>query len=268
MKISKYFTYLKTGLQQAMIKKFDLFGYITTSLIAFLASYLFWRTVYEGVDIINGYTFSEMLVYLILVNLLKYINESNILNDVAYDIRKGEISGNLLKPHNIHLEKLSRLIGSKIYYILIVIPGYILIGILLSTIYGNIEYNLINMLAGFILIFIGFFINFYLDLTIGYLGFWFAVVWFLSHLKSIIVKLLGGRYFPLNLLPDTLAKINFYLPFRLIYFTPLDYITGNRSVSEYFLKDVLIAFFWLLIFIVLANLVFVKGVKKYEAFGN
>jgi ABC-2 type transport system permease protein len=113
----------------------------------------------------------------------------------------------------------------------------------------------------------GFLMHFFLDLSIGWLAFWIDDVWSFEHFKGITFGILAGVSFPFEFLPGNIQWLFNFLPFKFLYYTPISYVLGKRGLEELG-GDLLSISLWAVGFSVLSWLLWRRGLRKYEAFGN
>jgi ABC-2 type transport system permease protein len=73
--------------------------------------------------------------------------------------------------------------------------------------------------------------------------------------------------FPLDLLPGWAHEIVKVLPFQYLAYTPAAIFLGKIQGSELWTSLALEAC-WLLVFIVLARIMFQRGIQRYSGFGG
>jgi ABC-2 type transport system permease protein len=110
-------------------------------------------------------------------------------------------------------------------------------------------------------------LHFALDLAIAHLAFWVVDTWAFQHLKNITFSMVGGFNFPYDILSKNVRIIFEFLPFKFFYYTPISYILGIRSGVTALTQDLLQMILWTMLFIVIASLLWKKGLQKYGAYG-
>jgi len=95
----------------------------------------------------------------------------------------------------------------------------------------------------------------------GMLGFWYLTIWHLDQFLNDIIKLFAGVWIPLWLFPGFLSDFANYLPFRLIYFSPITIFLEKVTIEEilfiYMQQLITVVFLVLLI-----ALTWRKGIRK------
>ena len=95
---------------------------------------------------------------------------------------------------------------------------------------------------------------------VGLISFYSISSWGISSLKYAIITLLSGKFLPLSLYPGFIKTIINILPFKIMYFLPLNYIVKSNSVV--FLENVVFQLFWILIIYLKNMVLFNRMVKR------
>ena len=120
------------------------------------------------------------------------------------------------------------------------------------------------MIYFFIFVFLGLMIHLMFFYIIGVSSFWFGFIFGLNFGTQMIVNFLSGSLIPLDLLPDTIVKINNFLPFKYIIYMPIEVFSGKVELGlNILIKPIL----WIFVFYVIGVFMFKKGIKKYEGYG-
>jgi len=81
------------------------------------------------------------------------------------------------------------------------------------------------------------------------------------------LEFFAGAYFPIDVLPKWLSNFIYLTPFPYLVFFPMKIWLEQLSLTMVF-KSIIICGFWLVVFYWLANFLFKKGSKTYNAYGN
>lgn len=227
-----------------------------------------WVNVYKnsGGGTIGGYTFHEMITYLIGTGL---ISSSVLLisqgDEIDNDINRGFLSNYLLKPVNVNIYWLSRDMARKI----------------LTTIMGFVAFGLIILFAGkyliapasftalifvFLAILLGALLHFIFFYITSVISFWLGRTWGFRFVVRITMEIATGIIIPISFLPGIWGKIFGFLPFRFIAYFPMQIYLGKITMPE-MLAGFAQGFVWLIIFVVFGWYLWRKGVKHYTASG-
>src|SRR5262249_26031872 len=126
----------------------------------------------------------------------------------------------------------------------------------------------LDVLVVFVLSLIqAFLLGFFLEATIGMIGFWFLNVSSLLFVYMLFNFFCSGQMFPLNILPSPWDSIVLGLPLQYLSFFPaavfLQKITGAAMWWGLAVQTA-----WTVFFVVACRVAFNRGVKRYSAFGG
>jgi len=112
-----------------------------------------------------------------------------------------------------------------------------------------------------------FLLGFFLESTIGMIGFWFLEVNSLLFVYMLLNFFFSGHMFPLDMLPASLQEVVKAIPLQYLAYFPaavfLQKVQGTELVYGLFVQ-----FLWVLFFIVLNRIAFARGLRRYSAFGG
>jgi ABC-2 type transport system permease protein len=108
-------------------------------------------------------------------------------------------------------------------------------------------------------------IYFYINLVFGSLAFWSRDIWAPRFLLMVIMEFATGAMFPLDMLPDLWQKIIFFTPFPYLVYVPLKIYLGTDSNL---FVHLITSFAWVIIFGIIARIIWRKGIESYEAEGR
>lgn len=265
--LRKYFYIFKSTWQEYMAYRANFFLEILGGAALFGAILFLWVNVYKNSGgTIGGYTFSEMITYLIGTGL---ISSSVLLisqgDEIDNDINRGLLSNYLLKPVNANLYWLSRDMARKI----------------LTTIMGLVAFGLIALFAGkylvapasfaasifvFLAILLGVLMHFLFFYLTSVISFWLGRTWGFRFVVRITMEIATGIIIPISFLPGIWKDIFGFLPFRFIAYFPMQIYLGKIAMLE-MLYGFAQGFIWLGIMGILGWYLWQKGVKYYTASG-
>ena len=116
-------------------------------------------------------------------------------------------------------------------------------------------------------LFNGLIIAFYINLIISFASFWTTETWALRFIFSILLSLLSGSYFPLDMLPKPLYHFALLTPLPYLFFIPTRILIG-RFDSSLLLWELTASFAWVIICGLLARFIWQKGNKIFSFWGK
>lgn len=275
--LRKYKPFLKAGAMNAFAFKGAIFTWLFISFLQILCVVFLWIAVYQysenGMDsVINGFTFKEMIVYNVFVNIFGFATlGGDTLFTINEDIKKGTIDLAFTKPISYRLrlgmENLGNLLAINM---MIGIPGFVIAFIVFISI-GYIQVTPLFFIISIILFLIGQLIANLLNDTINYicgvLCFYTSSGWGINQAKDVIVSFLCGRLLPLAFFPGLFGVIIGYLPFAGISYYPVLILIGKVDLLTS-IHYVGFSLSWLILLNILAKLLFNHASKKITVQGG
>ena len=264
--MQKYLTIIKITWQRALTYRFSVFSYRMGEMIENLVLILMWSVVYaDGQQSIKGYDFNEMITYVLMGNLINVIVRNWLYNVVSNDIKNGTLSQFLVKPIEYFRYIIIREIGRISFaFVISVATNLTLILLFYKIFYFNDD--ILDLLVIFLIIVFAFIFELLLSYLIGLIAFWIDEVDGVFLTIDRIKKFFSGGYFPITLLPVVFVKISFLLPFAYSYFIPtqiylkkMDLMTGVKGIG--------VQLIWIMLLYLIINIVWRRGMKKYEGVG-
>lgn len=202
-------------------------------LLIFINIYL-WRAIYDNRVTINGFSESEMILYIILVRVLRMLYPFGVTKSYAEMVKSGNIAAMLLKPISVEGQTLSSAVGNSIYSILFCcLPSILLIPFwrLEDTIsLSKMGLALFGALNAYIFVYL-------YEMIFGALSYYTKSTWGIELLKNTIMTLMAGELLPIAMYPRFLQMLVQNLPFGSIYNLPISLLIENEieNVSRNFI---------------------------------
>lgn len=96
----KYLTLTRAGIIESLQFRLGTLVIIAGNLLYLIVVFFLWKAIYAsaGMDVVNGMTFSDTLIYLVLATALFNFMEMYVVWDMGRSIQSGKITLDLLKP--------------------------------------------------------------------------------------------------------------------------------------------------------------------------
>ncbi|MBP5383415.1 MAG: ABC-2 family transporter protein [Lachnospiraceae bacterium] len=221
MKIRKYLALTKAGIIQELHFRLGTFVTIFGNLIYLILVYFLWKAIYASspADTVNGMTFTDTIIYLVLATALFNFLEMFIVWDMSRSIQSGEIILDLLKPVNYRRYKFFSYFGDNVVtFFLTFLPTFVVVYLIT---HGAIRLGL-NLLFFVVSVALALLVNFHIELLVATICLYTESTWGINIVKESIVLMLSGATIPLAFFPEKLRTVVEYMPFRCIYDTPLN----------------------------------------------
>lgn len=213
---------------------------------------------------VGGFTAGDFIAYYLLSLLMRQMTAVWVAWELDFDIRHGDMNTKLLHPIQPIHEYISFNLADKVMRAVIFVPLVILVvlvvpGISLVATPLNIGLFLVAVVGAWGMRYLNQFV-------LGLFGFWFSQALVLTDIFWMLFLLFGGGIAPIELLPEPLHTIAYYLPFRYMMSFPIEIMMGRIA-----LNDILIGFgtilVWLAALFMVYRFLWARGMKKFGAFG-
>ena len=100
MKLKRYLALTRAGIIEALQFRLGSFVIVVGNLLYLIVVYFLWKAIYAsaGTKVVNGMTFSDTLIYLVLATALFNFMEMYAVWEIGRAIQSGKIVLDLLKP--------------------------------------------------------------------------------------------------------------------------------------------------------------------------
>lgn len=236
------------------------------ALVVLISFYYFWSALLKHRTSFAGYDRTQMITYVLGMNVLRSIVFATRTEEIASEINHGRLSGYLLKPVNFMLYTLFRDLSEKSINLvssIIEVFGLILI------FHVNLQWpqNIQTWLLFLASIIGATWLYFILSFMTGCWGFWTAESWGPRFLLELFLEFTAGAFFPLDVLPQLAQQIIKSFPSPYLVFFPLQIFLGKLNSTQ-IMNGFLIQVFWILAISGLARWVWFKGMRNYNAVGS
>lgn len=263
--MKKYLYVMKTTFQDtlqyssSLIFRFLGFAVVMSVLISL------WNFLYsEPGSTINGYTFTQMIWYLLLAEIITFGSGSKVAtNEIRNTIKSGNIAYQVTKPYNyIGFTICKFLADTFIRFIL-----FLIVAVILGFIFaGPIEnFNLISLIPAIPVFFFAILITGMVKILISLSAFWVEDSNPFQMVYSKIV-LIFGVLFPLEMFPHIIQTIIKFTPVYGVSYGPAKLIINfNSSILTNVLLSQVIT---IIVVAILLKIVYERGVKKLNVNGG
>ncbi len=274
----RYKPFFKAGMMSLFAYKFQQWMWVLVTALSIVCTVFMWVGVYKsspnGADsVINGFTFKDMIVYVVFMAIFSFVSFSGETSWVIMDdITEGTIALSLVKPISYRVRMIFTTLGNDvacilwvglpcfiISYVVFVAIGYIVITSIWAFLLQMLLFLLAQLMA--ILIFDC------IDYIAGTLCFYTTSGWGLNQLKLSIVQFLSGSLLPLAFFPPWLGKILQYSPFVGLSQNPVLIFMGKMQPLEA-IANIGLALVWWIVLEVLARFIFQSASKKITVQGG
>ncbi|OGG05830.1 hypothetical protein A2872_03110 [Candidatus Gottesmanbacteria bacterium RIFCSPHIGHO2_01_FULL_42_12] len=217
----------------------------------------------SGSHVIGGMTVSMVIWTLMFTQGFQTATRPGVIRLIDEEVKSGNLAYSLNRPYSYllfhYFSHLGRLVP--------ILFANIVIGILATVVLaGPINITGIGILAGIILLFFGYTLDFLISFMVGLTAFWVEDTSAFNWIYQKGQMVFGGNILPLALFPPGLRAIAELTPFSQLFYgsaqTIVNFTMGN------FLKFLSVQLFWVVIFAMLAVYLFRKGGRNVSINGG
>jgi len=264
----KYLKVFDIGLQNTFVYRWNFLLRSMFGFVPLLGTVFIWRAMFEARGAsIGGYEYHSMIFYFLLTLLAEnLITPTEDEWQIAADIRDGQINSFLTKPLNYLAYRFTLFLSYRLLYTVVTIlpltlvfawfrdyitlPGHLLTWPLTAV--------SLAMAAG---------IQFFIAYSLAMLAFWILEISTVVFILYSFEYFLSGQLFPLDIMPAGLQALLHWLPFTYeLYFPVAIYLEKVRGPALW--SGLAIQTAWLLVMFGFARLMWLRGVRRYQAVGG
>ena len=247
--MKRYLPVYYLGLKNSLIYRANMIMKLVLQLASLLVTVLMWKFI-----LAESGNFQQMARYLLATNLISLIFTTGPVFQFADMVESGNLSLYLTRPLSLYWYLFNYNLGLQTPLLLL----YLILLLFLVKSAGPVFLLLIYLLLSSLMFFS-------LMMVLAMLSFWLINMWPLRSGINAVYLLLGGLYFPLNLLGPVYQYLK-YNPFSLVTDFPARLLTGATSQRDLF-ANCLAVCCWLLFSVLLGKALFKKGIKTFEGAG-
>jgi ABC-2 type transport system permease protein len=267
--LGRYFDFYRTAMKIAILEQFQYRAanyFYMIGMIAEPVIYLVvWSTVAQAQGgEVGGYTPGAFAAYYIVWTLVRNMNI--VFTPYGWEgrIQRGRLSMELLRPiHPLHGD-VAFFAGWKVVVIILWLP----LALGLSLIFKpDLSPNLLEGVVFFFAIWGAYLIRTMSLSLLGMITFWTTRVSALFELYFAAELILSGRLVPMSLMPEWVQQVANFLPFRWTFGFPIEALIGALSPQQ-LISGLGMQLLWIGLGILVVNVVWHFGIRRYSAVGN
>jgi len=278
-RVKTWWTILRICLEERLVYRGDFALGTLMRFLPIVTQIFLWYAIFEavkdtrGLQEIRGYSYTNFVAYYLLTMVSRaFSSMPGLASGIAKQIRDGEIKKFLIQPVDMLGFMLLGRIAHKMAYYSVAIAPFALVFFLCRGLFRGLPENAATQSVGTLMAFLaslgmGFVLGYFLEATIGLIGFWWLEVSSILFLYMLFSFFLSGHMFPLDMLPEPWSTLVELLPLKYLAYFPAAVFLGKMSGPE-LIWGLSVEFVWILFFIGLSRFLYHRGVKRYSGFGG
>ena len=264
-----WWTILRIALQERLVYRGDFALGTLMRFLPIVTQIFLWSAVFQarGNGRLAGYSYEEIVAYYLLTMVARaFSSMPGLASGIANQIRSGEIKKFLIQPIDLLGFLLLARVAHKLAYFTVATLPFAFVFFLCRDFFPGWP-SPTALGAGVLSLVLAFLLGFYLEASMGLVGFWWLEVSSLLFVYMLFSFFLSGHMFPLDILRE---------PYRtLVGLTPLEYLAYfpaavflGKIQGWGLVQGLSLQAFWVLFFIVLSRVLYHFGARRYSAYGG
>jgi ABC-2 type transport system permease protein len=267
--LKTWWTILRICIEERLVYRGDFALGTLMRFLPIVTQVFLWKAIFaaNGDTDIAGYNYHDFIAYYLLTMITRaFSSMPGLASGIALQIRNGEIKKFMIQPVDlIGFLLLSRVAHKVVYYAVAAAP-FALVFFLCRDFFPGWP-DAATMGAFLLSLVLSFLLGFFLEATLGMVGFWFLEVSSLLFVYMLFSFFFSGHMFPIDMLPGIWGDLVALLPLKyLAYFSSavfLGKIQGQRLVN-----GLLLEFFWVVVFMIASRVALNRGFRRYSGYGG
>ncbi len=267
--LSMWWMIFRVSLSEKLVYRVDFMLGTLMRFLPIITHILLWTAVLAAGDgePIGGYDRNHFVAYYLLVTISRaFSSMPGLAAGITEEIRDGAIKKYLIQPVDLIGYLLLKRIAHKLVYYLMAFLPFALIFFLGHEYFDGWPEPSILCAYGVSLLF-AFCIGFFMEATLGLIGFWWLEVSSLLFIYMLITFFFSGHMFPLEILPAWLRPVFDYLPFQYLAYFPAALFLEKMDPAQ-MTWGLWVGGFWSVFFFLTSRIAFTLGVRRYSGFGG
>ncbi len=269
MTLRKYMYSLGLGVKETMAYRADFWLGLVSAAFPIIIQIFMWQALYAGAgtEELYGRSYGQMLAYSVSAAIFWRLLRTGFEYEINDDIKNGGLSKYVIRPVGYLPYRLSCFLGQKIG---VMIGGLSLMALALLGVglYFHASPANISGILMFIPTLLGALVlNFLVFFCVGMWAFWLSEIGFMFEAVRIVIVVLSGGIFPLDIFGDTVCGLLKYLPFAYAVGFPVDVLIGAVT-GPAVITGLLSQAVWIGLMLLLSGVLWNLGSKKFLAAGG
>ncbi len=269
-----YYTILRTSIAERLVYRVDFALGTLMRFLPIVTQIFLWQAVFAGMASSSGkslptmpYTMDQMIAYYLLTMVGRaFSSMPGLAGGIAKDIRDGTIKKYLLQPVDMLSFLLMTRIAHKLVYYAVAIFPFALVFWLCGRYFGGWP-DATTLLAFIASLIMSFVLGFFMEATLGMIGFWFLEVNSLLFVYMLASFFFSGQMFPPEMMPGFWPALMKAIPLQYLAYFPAS-VFLHKTAGADLARGLAVEAMWIVFFIFASRTLFHYGVKRYSAFGG
>lgn len=268
--LGTYWTILRICIEERLVYRGDFALGTLMRFLPIVTQTFLWTAVFAGAGnpkMIADYSRNDFVAYYLLTYVARaFSSMPGLASYIAAQVRTGEIKKYLIQPIDmLTFLLLSRIAHKLVYYAVATAPFALMFYLFRGFFPGwpdgwTIAAFVLSLLMAFVL-------GFYLEATLGMIGFWFLEVSSILFVYMLFNFFFSGHMFPLTIMPGIWGEIMTAQPLQYLAYFPAAVFLGKVQGAE-LVRGLVIEALWIGVFFMASRIGFKLGLRRYSGYGG
>jgi ABC-2 type transport system permease protein len=266
--LAKYCKAFSLGLQSSLEYRMNFLLGFLSFVFTLTIQYFMWTGIFRSSagKTVYGYTYGQMIVYSFFAALTSKLLSGGFEYGILDDVKSGGLSKFLVKPIGYLRYRLACYLGERSFYSAVILALLAALSVIFAFAYG---YSTTPARAGLFLVsvLLALLITFLIYAGSAALSFWMTDASAVFVILGLVINVLSGGIFPLDIFGKTLQAVFSFLPFQYTIYFSVNILCGALTLPQIGF-GLCIQLGWIAILFIVTNTVWKIGLKKYVAVGG
>jgi ABC-2 type transport system permease protein len=264
-----WWTILRICLEERLVYRGDFALGTLMRFMPIVTQVFLWGAIFRGAgrSTVAGFTEHEIVAYYLLTMISRaFSSMPGLASGIARQIRSGEIKKFMIQPVDmIGFLLVGRVAHKLVYYVVAAAPFALVFFVCRDYFSGWPDLATLAAFAASLAM--AFLLGFYIEATIGMIGFWFLEVSSLLFVYMLFSFFLSGHMFPIGILPGGWRQVVEAQPLQyLAYFPAVVFLGKIRGMD--LVRGLAIEALWVALFAAICKLSLHRGFRRYSGYGG
>jgi ABC-2 type transport system permease protein len=266
-------TVLRISLEERLVYRGDFALGTLMRFLPIVTQIFLWSAVISAMEAagsgrqIVGYSYHDIIAYYLLTMISRaFSSMPGLAGGIARDIRDGTVKKYLIQPIDMLGFLLLYRLAHKVVYYTVAAAPFALVFYLCRGYFAGWPDGATLVACGASLV-MSFLLGFFLEATLGMLGFWFLEVNSLLFVYMLLSFFFSGHMFPIDMLPGMWGAVVRQIPLQYLAYFPAAVFLGKVTGLE-LLVGLGTQLGWVVFFMIASRVTFLLGTRHYSGYGG
>lgn len=272
-----WWTMLAISLEERLAYRGDFILGTAMRFLPIVTQVFLWTAVFAATSRadIAGYSRNDIIAYYLLTMVTRaFSSMPGLAGGISRSIRDGSVKKYLVQPVDYVAFLLAARVAHKLVYYAVAIFPFAAVFWLCRDTFPPVP-DAATIAAFLVALGLSFLLGFFMEATLGMLGFWVLETSSIVFAYMLVQYLLSGHMFPIDMLAGiptgiggvSVADVVRWLPFEFTAYFPAAVWLGKVRGAE-LVRSLAVEVAWVVIMAVACRLAWWRGTRRYAAFGG